>query len=148
MLVRRRITRLAASAAVCCLASAGWDGAAADPPLTTLHAFTGGSDSSHPYGKLIFDTAGALYSTTNGGTASSEPNCNGDCGTVYRLTPPSTPSGSWTKSVLDTFTGSPDGAWPFAGLIFDSAGALYGTTFHAGAYSAGAVFKLTPPKCF
>jgi len=32
--------------------------------LTTLYSFSGGSDGGHPYGSLIADGSGALYSTT------------------------------------------------------------------------------------
>ena len=37
-----------------------------------------------------------------------------------------------------------DGAYPYAGLIFDAAGNLYGTTDEGGTYSVGTVFELTP----
>src|SRR5436305_1278665 len=56
-------------------------------------------------------------------------------------------SAETTYSRLYTFTGSNgDGAQPYAGLIFDASGALYGTTFYGGGTnSVGSVFKLTPP---
>ena len=38
------------------------------------------------------------------------------------------PAQAQTLTVLHTFTWEPDGAWPEAGLIFDAAGNLYGTT--------------------
>ena len=47
-------------------------------------------------------------------------------GTVFKLAP--NQDGSWTESVLHSFNGS-DGAFPYAGLIFDAAGNLYGTTY-------------------
>jgi len=46
--------------------------------------------------------------------------------------------------VLYTFSGGRDGSGPFAGLIFDSSGNLYGTTVSGGAYQDGTVFELTP----
>ncbi len=49
------------------------------------------------------------------------------------------------ESVLWSFGGSDDGAYPYAGLI-NVRDALYGTTLDGGAYGGGAVFKLTPPK--
>ncbi|HEX4159395.1 MAG TPA: choice-of-anchor tandem repeat GloVer-containing protein [Rhizomicrobium sp.] len=54
------------------------------------------------------------------------------------------------EKVLYTFQGSPDGAFPEAGLIGDKAGNLYGTTFHGGntgcnfSAGCGTVFKLAP----
>ena len=47
-----------------------------------------------------------------------------------------------TFSVLHSFTGSPDGAYPFAGLVRDAKGNLYGTTNGGGASSYGTVFKV------
>ena len=45
-------------------------------------------------------------------------------------------------SVLYSFTGSPDGAYPYAGLVPDAKGNLYGTTSFGGASNYGTVFKL------
>jgi len=105
-----------------------------------LHSFTSGNDVSYLNGTLIFDAAGNLYGTTlSGGDLS----CNAPhgCGTVFELTPES--DGSWTESVLHTFNWT-DGAFPFAGVIFDAAGNLYSTTTEGGAYGLGTVFQLTP----
>ena len=46
------------------------------------------------------------------------------------------------ETVLYTFTGGADGADPYAGVIRDSAGNLYGTTFEGGTANAGVVYKL------
>jgi uncharacterized repeat protein (TIGR03803 family) len=56
---------------------------------------------------------------------------------VFKLSP------SGTETVLYTFTGGIDGGGPFAGLIADSAGNLYGTTV-SGGVGNGVVFKLSP----
>jgi uncharacterized repeat protein (TIGR03803 family) len=52
------------------------------------------------------------------------------------------------ETVLHSFTGGADGAWPYAGLVRDKAGNLYGTTAGGGTGSCdagcGTVFKLTP----
>jgi uncharacterized protein YceK len=121
-----------------------------------LYSFTGGSDGGNPSG-VILDSKGALYGTTlnsGGGTGCSVAFGQG-CGTVFKLTPPAAGQTQWTLTVLHTFTGGSDGGNPFAGLIFDSKGALYGTTANNGAsdgsgcnnvpYGCGTVFKLTPP---
>ena len=91
-------------------------------------------DGYRPYGGVIFDQAGNLYGTTGNGGAYNH-------GTVFKLTPNS--DGSWTESVLYSFN-SGDGFGPEAGLIFDQAGNLYGTTGYGGTYEHGTVFKLTP----
>ena len=53
----------------------------------------------------------------------------------------SMPAQAQTLNTLHTFTG-PDGSAPAAGVVRDSAGNLYGTTFYGGAYGLGVVFKL------
>ncbi len=64
---------------------------------------------------------------------------------MFKLTPPAIPGQQWTETVLYSCTPSPDGAVPEAGVIFDSIGALYGTTaFGGGPAANGTVFKLTP----
>jgi uncharacterized repeat protein (TIGR03803 family) len=111
-----------------------------------LHSFGVGEDGSNPYAGVIFDAAGNLYGTTvNGGTSGS--GCGGfGCGTVFELTPGS--DGKWTETVLHNFVGS-DGAQPWASLIIDPSGSLYGTTFRGGGplclgLGCGTVFRLTP----
>ncbi len=103
---------------------------------TVLYSFTGGGDGGYPNGGLIFDAAGNLYGVTQSG---GNTNCN--CGTVFELSPGR--NGTWTETVLYSFTG-PDGYGPRAGLTFDSAGNLYGTTQGGGAIGSGTVYQLTP----
>ena len=100
-----------------------------------LYSFGTGNDGAYPRAGLIFDAAGNLYGTTSqGGT-------NG-AGTVVELTPQA--GGGWTEHVLHNFNGS-DGANPYASLIFDAVGNLYGTTGAGGTYGrGGTVFELTP----
>lgn len=119
---------------------------------SVLYRFQGGSDGANPQASLIADSAGNLYGTTTygGGSAlcvvfAGKP---AGCGTVFKLS--RNPSGVWTESVLYSFQGGSDGAEPFAGLVMDSKGNLYGTTGYGGdsqcsAFGCGAVFQLTPP---
>jgi uncharacterized repeat protein (TIGR03803 family) len=102
----------------------------------------GGSDGEAPgYADLIFDPAGNLYGTTSFGGGGGM-DCSGtSCGTVYELTPS---GGSWTESVLYRFNPQPDGYDPYSGVIRDSAGNLYGTTFYGGTYGPGVVYELIP----
>jgi uncharacterized repeat protein (TIGR03803 family) len=96
---------------------------------TVLHSFTGGADGRYPEAGLIRDSAGNLYGTTDqGGTAGA--------GVIYKL------DTAGNETVLYTFTGGADGTNPLLGLIRDSAGNLYGTTFTGGTAGAGVVYKV------
>jgi uncharacterized repeat protein (TIGR03803 family) len=105
---------------------------------TVLHAFSGGSDGYSPYAGLIMDQVGDLYGTTyfGGGTGCG----GGGCGTVFMLAP------NASERVLYAFctgTNCPNGANPYAGLVADQAGNIYGAT-RFGAGDSGVVFKLDP----
>jgi uncharacterized repeat protein (TIGR03803 family) len=103
-----------------------------------LYVFQGVPDGSGSTSSLIFDSAGNLYGTTAGGGTYGY-------GTVFKLSPA---SGHWNETVLYSFTGSPDGEYPFGGLVMDSAGNLYGTTSQGGlrcsVTTCGLVFKVDP----
>jgi uncharacterized repeat protein (TIGR03803 family) len=101
---------------------------------TVLYSFSG-SDGAYPYAGLIADASGNLYGTTHGGGANVSFGI--DYGTVFKLTP------SGSETVLYSFSGSSDGGFPYAGLIADASGNLYGTTYQGGADGFGTVFKLT-----
>jgi len=108
---------------------------------TMLYAFTGGVDGGLPKAGLAFDSAGNLFGTTSAGGNAP---CNGSsCGVVFELSPS---NGQWTETVLYSFTGGNDGASPFAGVIFDKSGNLYGTASLAGKYGGGTVFELSPAQ--
>jgi uncharacterized repeat protein (TIGR03803 family) len=98
-----------------------------------LHRFTDGNDGASPNGGLILDMEGALYGTTISGGPS-----NGR-GTVFKLSPPNGHSRSWTETFLHVFSSCNGSApcEPDAGVIFDSAGNLYGT-------AANFVFRMKP----
>jgi uncharacterized repeat protein (TIGR03803 family) len=115
-------------------------------PEQVLYTFQGGSDGVDPIGNLVFDSAGNLYGVTAGGGTGAP---NSGYGTVYELSPNG--SGGWTKTTLYNFQGGSDGTGPSAGLIFDGAGNLYGTTTLGGGGNpsictegCGTVFKLSP----
>jgi hypothetical protein len=108
---------------------------------TVLYAFTGGADGGLPFAGVIRDHEGNLYGTTNSGGVNCATGGLGDsCGVVYKL------SSAGQEAVLHSFTGGVDGANPYAALVFDSAGNLYGTTpwggkggFASVAFSGGGV---------
>ena len=114
-------------------------GAVAASSSKVLYKFKGGNDAGHPFDGLLFDTVGNLYGTTSQGGGI----CDGiPCGTVFKLTPNS--DGTWKETVLHRFKGGSDGEMPYAGLIFDAAGNLYGTTSGGGSSRGGTAFGLTP----
>jgi uncharacterized repeat protein (TIGR03803 family) len=105
-----------------------------------LWSFTGGGDGLDPHGGVTLDSAGNLYGTAVAGGFGGF--CSGDgCGVVYEL---SQSGGTWTETTLYSFRGLNDGFGPGSGLIFDSAGNLYGSAPDGGAHAAGVVFQLSP----
>jgi uncharacterized repeat protein (TIGR03803 family) len=115
---------------------------------TILYSFAGNPDVREPNGSLIFDAAGNLYGTSFEGGGGTNANCFDGCGTVFELSPSSS---GWTEKIIYAFTGGADGMSPGGNLLFDSAGALYGsaafggTVVGAGCFEGcGTVFRLTP----
>jgi len=103
-----------------------------------LNSFAGNPNGEAPFAGLIFDNAGNLYGTTNGGGPYL-------FGTVYKLTPSA--GGQWTETILYGSSGAADGGSPQTGVILDSDGNLYGTTPTGGIVAngqTGVVFDITP----
>jgi uncharacterized repeat protein (TIGR03803 family) len=118
--------------------------------FTQLYGF-GSADSpggSNPNGPLVRDAAGNLFGTTQYGGSQ----CG--CGTVFEISPRQ--NGSWSESVLHAFVDEPDGAQPYAPVVADTAGNLYGTTNAGGTHhcndgegdksGCGRVYALTPSQ--
>ena len=103
--------------------------------VTVLYAFSDSSGGWEPgYGNVVFDAAGNIYGSTVTGGA------NG-AGTVYKLTHS---NGNWTESVLYNFSTSDNGgAFPYGGVVLDSAGNVYGTAETGGIYGGGVLYRLT-----
>jgi len=106
---------------------------------TVIYSFGADSGGYWPLAGLTFDGSGNLYGTAAFGQGAKK--CGTECGMVFELTPAT--GGGWTETVLHTFSGS-DGSVPTAGVVFDKAGNLYGTTSQGGAHNLGVVFELTP----
>ena len=124
-----------------------------------LYNFTGGADGGNPLARLTFGANGVLYGTaSSGGVAGVNANAQGN-GVVFSLTPPATGETVWTETVLYAFQGAAgtpgDGSVPYAGVIIDKGGALYGTTESGGVpgisanclygSGCGVAWKLSPP---
>jgi uncharacterized repeat protein (TIGR03803 family) len=104
--------------------------------VTVLYSFSGGTkDGCFPSGTVWMDKAGSFYGTTEQcGSA-------GD-GIVWKVT-------KGKETVLHNFTGgSSDGSNPYAGVILDSQGNLYGTTSEGGAAGDGTVYELSEAGTF
>jgi uncharacterized repeat protein (TIGR03803 family) len=107
-----------------------------------LYSFGGSSgDGQYPTGSIVFDKAGNLYGTTEGGGAYGD-GSEYVGGTAFQLAPKS--GGGWRETAIHSFGNGTDGLSPRAGVIIDTAGNLYGTTFLGGANSEGAVFEVSP----
>jgi uncharacterized repeat protein (TIGR03803 family) len=109
---------------------------------TVLYQFAGGTDGEFPASDLILDASGNLYGTTEEGGTDG-------VGTAFELSPGS--GGSWTETQLFSFNGVSDAKFPRSGLLFDTAGNLYGSsifgggdTFDCPPNGCGVVYKLSP----
>ena len=123
---------------------------------TVLYSFPTAKEGYFPWGDLVFDSSGNLYGATEfgGGFGTA---CNGFyqyCGAVFELSPPKTKGSKWKEKVLHGFKSGKDGANPNGGLVFDSKGIIYGTTYAGGTQGCtyqgfagcGTAFKLEPPS--
>jgi uncharacterized repeat protein (TIGR03803 family) len=89
---------------------------------TIIYSFAGNEDGEYADTDLVRDSAGNLYGTTvQGGTSAS--------GTVWELSPS---HGTWTHSVLYSFSGGTDGGEPYKGVTLDSQGNIFGTAVTGG----------------
>jgi uncharacterized repeat protein (TIGR03803 family) len=108
-----------------------------------LYEFTGGANGGAPFYGPLRDSAGNLYGTTpGGGDLSCSLNLGEGCGTVWKL------DTAGNFSVLYSFTGTTDGAVPYAGLVMDFSGNLYGDASGGGdlscspPFGCGTVFEI------
>ncbi len=92
-------------------------------------------DGANPLAGLTPQGGHSFYGTTlNGGTFNH--------GTVFQLTPPSSPGGAWTETVLYSFGGGKDGCKPVGGVTVEGY-ALYGTAYSCGTEGVGTAYRLS-----
>ncbi|MFL6689385.1 MAG: choice-of-anchor tandem repeat GloVer-containing protein [Alphaproteobacteria bacterium] len=101
---------------------------------TVLHGFPSGADDGrHPQSSLAVDDSGNLYGTTLWGPGQQQN------GIVFKLAP------DGTETILHAFVADGhDGLVPFAGVVLDAKGNIYGTTGDGGAANSGTAFKIAP----
>jgi uncharacterized repeat protein (TIGR03803 family) len=102
-----------------------------------LHSFNG-AGGFLPVSALRMDGTGNLFGTTERGGSHG-------AGTVFQLVRPGLGETRWSHRLLYSFSRDPDGIFPRAGLIIDTGGVLYGTTYRGGDSNRGIVFNLSPP---
>jgi uncharacterized repeat protein (TIGR03803 family) len=104
---------------------------------TVLYSFGSGTDGTIPFAGVTLDAKGNLYGTTSAGGSTGN-------GTVFEL---KRSSSGWTEIILHNFELQDDGGTPFAGLVFDHSGNLYGAATQGGVNGTdggGTVFELSP----
>jgi hypothetical protein len=104
---------------------------------TDLYSFTGGADTSNPFG-LALAGNGVFYGVTEG--AGSVDGAE----TVFSLTPPASPGGAWTEAVLYTFNLSSEQGNPL-GPVLPGSGPGGSTVLYGVNLGAATVYELTPP---
>ena len=102
--------------------------------LTTLRSFALKEDGQNPYAGLVEATDGNFYGTTFGGGSGTS--CSDGCGTIFMITPRA------ALTTLHDFDGT-DGGNPYAGLVQDTNGTLYGVSVGGGANGDGTIFSLS-----
>jgi hypothetical protein len=103
-----------------------------------VHAFYGaGSNGSEwPDSLVLVGASGAMVGTAEVGGEY-------DRGTIFLVTPPSTPGGAWSYDLMYSFQGTNDGAEPMA--VVTSGGAIYGVLYDGGlGVNNGTLFELVP----
>jgi uncharacterized repeat protein (TIGR03803 family) len=116
------------------------------PPPNHGICYTCANSGANPYGNLAMTKDKVLYGLTVWGGGAN------DAGAIFQLSPPASPSGKWTETVLHDFTGlatrpagsdNGDGFNPYSGLLLKD-GVLYGTVSSGGPFNYGDVFSFTP----
>jgi uncharacterized repeat protein (TIGR03803 family) len=98
-----------------------------------IYSFGASGDGSYPAAGVTIGKNGALFGTTSFGGALG-------AGTVFQLMKSKK---GWSEKLLHSFGATGDGAYPYAGVMLDALGNLYGTTSIGGVVGYGSVYRLT-----
>jgi uncharacterized repeat protein (TIGR03803 family) len=101
-----------------------------------LYSFAGGTDGANPVAGLTFSSKGDLFGTTSAGGTYGD-------GTVFLVAPSKS---GWKETVVHNFALQSDGGVPYAGLVLDHSGNLYGAATEGGdggSSGGGIVFELS-----
>jgi len=104
--------------------------------FTSLYSFAPSNDGAAPWAALVLGSDGNYYGTASSGGGATP------CGTIFKI------NASGTFTSLYSFTGSNDGANPFAALAQSADGNFYGTTAGNGANNEGTIFKINATGSF
>ncbi|HET6246261.1 MAG TPA: choice-of-anchor tandem repeat GloVer-containing protein [Tepidisphaeraceae bacterium] len=96
--------------------------------VTVLASFSSVTGDS-PHSQLLIDSSGDLFGTASAGGPANY-------GDVFEIV-----HGSATVSIVAGFNQT-NGATPYAGLIADNSGNLFGTTTSGGVYNNGTIFEI------
>ena len=99
-----------------------------------LYSFGSGADGATPVAGVTLDAKHNLYGTTSAGGTYGY-------GTIFQL---KRSKSGWTENILYNFQGGDDGSVPYAGVILDHSGNLYGGATGGGTGGGGTIFELTP----
>jgi uncharacterized repeat protein (TIGR03803 family) len=124
-----------ATAALVCASGATTAIASKTVTETAAYSFQGGNDGGFPMGGLVANAKGKMFGVTSS-------DGSGHNGVIFEV---DKKNGAWIETPLYAFTGAADGGIPQAGLMIDSAGNLYGTTYQGGS-GYGTIFELSHGK--
>ena len=95
-------------------------------PLATFD----GANGAYPISTVVMNADGDLFGTTYSGSGA------GSKGTIYEIA-----AGSGTITTLASFDGA-NGTYPWASLLMDANGNLFGNTLYGGTNDSGAIYEL------
>ena len=121
---------------------------------TVIHKFTA-THGFGPIGQIVMAADGSLYGALSESAYNAPTGLAAGTGTIFHLVPPTSPTGSWTESVIYALPSTSSTTYvPLStpeGVVADSQGRLYvvavngGPPDQSGNPGGGGIFALTPP---